>query len=1089
MTFAELIEKTGRRVSPEQMEAIMSDKATVVSAGAGSGKTTVLSFRFVRLVLSGKAHSDEILTLTFTNKAAAEMYERIHALLSLAAECDDDVKADLKEYFPKARISTMDSFWSEIARTDSLRYGITRDFQSLEAEEGAAEDLVKAVYEELQTHDELKEGFLVLSSLYTSSEIISLLCEIASDASDILTQFDKDRNAESYKSLVSIISEDCHKRAKYIFARLYDLDKANPTNGQHEEIEKALEGYRNDDYSSLPVFNLNKLKKKNDKEIKDFIKDECVKDFFAKLSSISSLEKSVEDAASVSTLLEAFIHAVQRRKRSMGMLSYHDTESLCRSVLMNNSDVREYYKKRFKYIMVDEFQDNNGKQRDLLYLLSEKVGLNTHAIPPVEALDPEKLFFVGDDKQSIYYFRGADVSVFRSLKEDVKRMGGASLKLSANYRSEPMLIESFNVLFGQVFTAGLSEEDEEREALMAKLTGEEYKSFFASPEPIESREAIDGVNASLSVAVAADEAEDGYASSEDSEAIFIARRILDMLESDDYMVPDGKGGVRRPHYSDIAILLRTTAPQMPIERAFRLYGIPYTVEESTSATIEGIGWDIYAFLQILVYPEDKLSYMAVLRSPFARISDEGLLFLSSYNGAAFAEDPPFSDKADIIAYSKVKELYFSIRALVGRSSISSLISRIYHESGYSAYLLSDRYLSVYEEHSSYLQSAAALFDRSGKTLVAFLDYLRPLVGKAGKLRNASVQHIETDGVKIMTIHRSKGLQFPIVFLSDADHGSGNQAMMGNLIAFEGIHPCIMPDLTERGSANLLLQEAGSYQKRREEAELRRLLYVALTRASCHIIITAHQRKRKTGTSLLALFLEGFECNGEIIPPVLQSDILREVDDEADTSWYMQPVASEPVWEKRRFGIKDSSHLEMEIAKGGMELPPLSSDSIVSKYSMQQDFGTIVHSVLESAVQGTSYTPSFPSLLTDDEKCALLSSLEEIRKSFLSSSFYEKVIKAHETAEEVRFYYPYEENVAEGSADLLIFGDDFNLVVDYKTDRFMDESQHIGQITAYARAMEDLYEKKCLAVLLYVRGWIAGTPVDKTGKPVKGLLPL
>ena len=142
MRFEDLLFEAGIRVSDEQMAAIMADRAAVVSAGAGSGKTTVLSLRFVRLVLSGKAHADEILTLTFTRKAAAEMYERIYSLLSLAAEHDESAALELSEHFPKARISTMDSFWGEIARTDSLRFGVTRDFQYLESYVTAEDEMV-----------------------------------------------------------------------------------------------------------------------------------------------------------------------------------------------------------------------------------------------------------------------------------------------------------------------------------------------------------------------------------------------------------------------------------------------------------------------------------------------------------------------------------------------------------------------------------------------------------------------------------------------------------------------------------------------------------------------------------------------------------------------------------------------------------------------------------------------------------------------------------------------------------------------------------------------------------------------------------
>ena len=153
MTFEEFLGKSGRKLSPEQAEAVYSDKSTVVSAGAGSGKTMVLALRFVRLVLQGKAHADEILTLTFTKKAAGEMYERIHSML-LAAGADEE----LLHFFPRARISTMDSFWSEIARTDSMRYGVMRDFTLLEDDD--AEDMARRIFIDMEDDAALRSSLL-----------------------------------------------------------------------------------------------------------------------------------------------------------------------------------------------------------------------------------------------------------------------------------------------------------------------------------------------------------------------------------------------------------------------------------------------------------------------------------------------------------------------------------------------------------------------------------------------------------------------------------------------------------------------------------------------------------------------------------------------------------------------------------------------------------------------------------------------------------------------------------------------------------------------------------------------------------------
>ncbi len=1085
MRFEELLEAAGIKVSDEQRAAIAADTSAVVSAGAGSGKTTVLSLRFARLVMDAKAHADEILTLTFTRKAAAEMYERIYSLLSIAAEKDERIETELKEHFPRSRISTMDSFWSEIARTDSLRFGITRDFQSLETDEAAADDLIRTVYEEIQEDESLQEGFTILSSLYRTDELLSIFSDIAINKSDILTLFDSTANTASYINIIKILETEYMAKGDFIFSSLESLDDENPSNGQHDEIRKSLLAYKVKDFSSLPSFNLNKLRKAADAPIRLFIKENGVKEYFEILSTLTAIKRSEEDAEAVSAVIAAFIKAFQSKKRTMGLLSYRDTESLCREVLITNTDVRDYYKTKYHYIMVDEFQDNNGKQRDLLYLLAERMNSHSAGIPSLDELEKDKLFFVGDDKQSIYYFRGADVSVFRSLKDSIKRMGGLNLSLSANYRSEPALINHFNNVFKGVFNTQISEEDLVKENLMESITGESFTSFYADAELIKSRDAIAGIVPRIESAAVIPDKEEDKASDADSEAIYIARKIVDMVSSDDYLVSDRKGGVRRPSFGDIAILLRTTAPQMPIERAFRLYGIPYVVQESTSVTIEGVGWDIYAFLQLLIYPDDKLAFMAVLRSPFARISDEGLLSLTGEENYSFYSDICFSDDKDSASYEAIKALYFKLRSMAGRRRITEILSRLFYESGYSTYLNSSPYLSSYSEHFSYIWAAASEYDANSRSLVSFLDYLRPLIGQPEKLRNAVVQHLASDGVQIMTIHRSKGLQFPIVFLSDADHGSSNQSARGKLIALEGKNPCIMPDLTEGG--NLIIKEIAGYRKRREEAELRRLLYVALTRAVDHLIVTAHMRTRRTGVSLLDIYQEGCSMMPDEIEQVSESVLFREIKDEDRSAWYSLPTAPEPVYRELRFGVKEAVSEDSDSV--GTELPSLSSDRIVMNHSMHSDFGTMVHSVLEAVMKDEVPQLAFPPELEDWERDEIIKSLEEIKNGFLSSDFYNRYIKGRKHKEEVRFYYPMDGGVAEGSADLLLFFDDFNLVVDYKTDRFMNEDVHRGQIQAYAEAMEELYKKKCFAVLLYVRGWKGSTFIDKEGNPVKEPLQL
>ena len=368
MTGREFLDIYAGSLSAEQLEAVLSDTSTVVSAGAGSGKTTVLSLRFVRLVLDGKAHADEILTITFTKKAAAEMYERIHLLLEKAALDDERMRKELDEHFPKARISTMDSFWSEIARTDSLRYGITRDFSSLEDEDES--DMIERIYTSLQNDEKCREGIMLLSELYSSASILSFLKAIASET-DILTSFSSTENTESYKLLVEMLRKDAEKEAGSVFSRLADLNAEDDDSKEHDNIENAIALFSSGDYQALPDFEYRKLARKKDKELWIFIK-EMYRPLSSRLRSLSEIDSTMDSVSAVSDFISSFISALQREKRRTGLLSFHDTEALCRRILLENMDVRGWYQKAFRYIMIDEFQDNNRKQCDMLFLLSAR---------------------------------------------------------------------------------------------------------------------------------------------------------------------------------------------------------------------------------------------------------------------------------------------------------------------------------------------------------------------------------------------------------------------------------------------------------------------------------------------------------------------------------------------------------------------------------------------------------------------------------------------------------------------------------------------------------------------------------------------
>ena len=1073
MRFDAFLSSIGRTLSPEQLAAVYSDRSTVVSAGAGAGKTMVLSLRFLRLVMEGKAHADEILTITFTKKAAGEMYERIHHMLSAAADGDPALSDELAAHFPKARISTMDSFWSEIARTDSLRYGITRDFANLDTAD--AEDMASMIFDELQEDEGLSQDLAVLAGEYSPESLLSFFLRLSVSHADILTDFDAEENMASFDLISDMIRQSVVGKADSVMEGLLTISEENPS-PLSGEIADALDAYGRSDYASMPRINLRRTR---NKAIVEYVKS-SYRPILDRLKELGSLDAMRPFERSVSRLAEAFVSRMSEEKRRLGVLSYKDTEALARAILIDNKDVRSYYKQRFRYIMVDEFQDNNASQRDMLYLLSERLDRCGDGIPRVEDTDPSKLFFVGDDKQSIYYFRGADVSVFRSLRNDISRIGGSILSLSQNFRSEPGLIERFNEAFASVFDSrDESEEGEREERIIAEFSGVDTSSYEADYEAIVPRDSR-GISPRISVALyPRDQSGEDDAEAADAEALYVASLIDRMVSGDDYLIADRDGSVRRPRFSDIAILLQTTKSQMPFERAFRIRGIPYTVAESASTTLDGVASDIYSFLQLLMYPNDRFAYLALLRSPFARISDGTLLLLADKEDEgfkAFSGELAPADGQDAASYEALSRLYSKVRGMVGRESLTRILDTIYYEGGYHSYLVSSRELAVYEEHFLYLWTLAATMEAKGRSLSDYLDSIRPLIGSVEKMRDISIQHFSGDGVQMMTIHKSKGLEFPIVILADATKGIGVQRD-STAVMRSGLHPLVI--LEPRSLSHPVSRLFSGYSRRREIAERKRALYVAATRAMDHLVLTGVEKR--SNNSLYDLYaLSPYAAAPSVIPayPVTELFPQRGRTDHAD--WYGKDLYLRGEEGLPRIGVRDSLSDEDNSFMSGELLPSFDIDELISRKKLYTLFGIIVHAALEARITGKPQEKVRDGSLTDEELIALEEAAGSIAASFERSAFYSEYVRGNEAEAEVRFYYPDDGIVVEGSVDLLLHLSDRLLVVDYKTDRVRCPEMHKGQITKYARAMEGIYGRRCLSCVLYVRDWSRSTFWDKDG---------
>jgi ATP-dependent helicase/nuclease subunit A len=500
-------------LNEEQRAAAYCNENAVVAAGAGSGKTMVLARRFAWLITERNCRVREILTLTFTRKAAAQMYRRIHLMLAEIAKGDSGEKGKLArealEEFAQARIQTLDSYSASIVKQAANRYGISPDFSIDE------DRCLRLAHNEAMSFFIARREHPAIQRLYPDKSPVSIANDIFASALFNYTHIDKRPNLmKDFAKQYDTICDEWREQSALIINMLQKLAEANaenedylpdftpvisqftfgkiifPTTRQlreyfeqlieipHKEIIEWTDSHPlqttltnvMEFLISIISMSLKKGKKQNN-PVKELIKELRV--IFGEFSSIMVFCIQAGLTCSVLKLLSSLQERYLDRKRAERVLTYTDVARLARTILIEQQDIRRSEKRSFKAIMIDEFQDNNKLQKDLLFLIAERTDIRNKTVPPAKDLSPGKLFFVGDEKQSVYLFRGADVSVFRKLKKD---LGGFNLPLKTNYRSAPVLIGAFNAIFGGF------KFDPEGKAPEEKNSDEKNSSVFVTTE-------------------------------------------------------------------------------------------------------------------------------------------------------------------------------------------------------------------------------------------------------------------------------------------------------------------------------------------------------------------------------------------------------------------------------------------------------------------------------------------------------------------------------------------------------------------------------------------------------------------------------
>ena len=897
----------GLRLDASQQAAAFSPSNTVVTAGAGSGKTTVLARRFVYLIENGLAEADGILTLTFTRKAAAEMYERIYRLLLQRMESAPEPEHRERcrravAGFDEAQISTLDSFCARIVRGGSSRFGVSGDFRQDEFTAGKM--ISEAALQFLLGHADHDALRSFVESYGMEQVLDHFLIPLAKEEFhlareyDFAGMFDRQRDflQEQSRNIVLRMEEE---RQWFLSSdlpagrkSLQSIREAMEECGSPAELREA------GDWEGLHAAAVRKIADRMGSASDPLLQEarERLRSWKAaaqELEPIAALFINEDIYRGVYGLLVEYQRRVMSAKRSSGVLTFRDVVEMAVLLLREDPDLRSYYKRHFSHIMIDEFQDNNDLQRRLLFLLAEKGDRNTPGGPSPEDLEPGKLFFVGDEKQSIYKFRGADVRVLKGLQKQLQDAGGSNLHLAYNYRSHSGLIEFFNSLFSRILAS--DEDTSDFEARFTPLVApQEHTGFkptvrlFYKPYDPEGGPQGDGQ----------------MLSSSEAEAWSIVRYIKDMVESGKMYVREGrddKGGseeegadrIRPVTFDDVAILMRSSSNQINLEKYLRGSRVPYTVQSIRSLFQEAPINDIYQYLQLIVYPDDRTAYAALLRSPFVHLSDETIMRILLDRGPEDDTDDRHADDGMLTAFShsgeedffrtgdekkkylRAKEMYEGLTAMARRSTCAQLVRTLWYDAGYRYVVLRNPDYHLYLEFYDAMISLARLSDQRGENLAVFLDFVRDNLGDYKKIEELDIIPRQSGGVQLLSIHKSKGLEFPVVIV--ADMGNTGAGEKGRLFVWDDEYGLVL-NLPDNGTSggkrrkNYFTETAQEKIRQQEAAELKRLLYVACTRAQDHLILSgyhhSHNRNLKAleeQNVLLNMVLQALGWDGETSP--------------------------------------------------------------------------------------------------------------------------------------------------------------------------------------------------------------------------------
>lgn len=1184
-------------VTEKQEKAINHEKGNaLVSASAGSGKTFVMISRAVRLIIEGKADVNELLCVTFTSKAAAEMKQKLSdkinekiAEYSLIGGEEERQKTERLykqlELLPTADISTVHAFCKNLLSEFFYQAGLDAAFSVADEKESellvnrAIDRLFEDLYECGDTELNLLLGcyFKKRSDGALKKRIISLYRELITERSvnEILEKGDFYYTEQGVKSLAAKTLAEFSQISKRLSARLSEIRFTLDKNGKLEkfagELSACLKNFElNDDYDDyLNAINSAALRfpVKTKAEADDISARENLKEFYydsfrpfvetvrsatgEKLSEeIERAEKAAPVYKALCSLIKKFAEYYEKEKRDENAVDFSDLEHLTLK-LLNVDEIREEVTSRYKYVFADEYQDTNGVQEELL-----------------KRLTVNNLFMVGDVKQSIYNFRGCNPDIFadkfdeysaKSEKqsstsaekvenepnaetcnergaEQVDEQSGTAISLDKNFRSAAPVLNAVNNVFKNVFTKDFGRVDYKNSPMIfgggyPETEGGAKAVFVARGKKEKTLPSgVYGVVKHLDVL----KKSDGFA-----EGRLVCGIIESLIDSEYYDVKDG--AYKKLNYGDFCLLLRNTknSGDKYVNELIRA-GIPVAASSRKSIGEYPEISFLTNFLKLIGCFNQDIPLVAALKSPVGNLTDAELLnirkfcktgsfceayraYLNRYSpidaGADSAIGPKNSTENEKISesrayendnfreiekendelYQKLKsfdEYIKKIRLLSAFMPCDELLNLVVKEKKIDLKYLSDRLGAQKLERINLFIEAAGAKKRTVGEFLPVMD---------GTVEDLSLEYSDENAVKIMSIHASKGLEFPVVILGGAEKRYNSEDLKSDMLVDKNYGIALkLNDISDGTVKDTLHRKFVRYKKqktlREEEA---RLLYVALTRAKNQLFIIGTVTE-KDGESEIPLKKAHGEFDGTFssafVDLIAQTDLPVSIKSENDLSEFSSRAVKQvlignpdeylkqkikenltfdyPFKADEKISVKRSvtsaAHFDEENAPA-FEYAPLFGAS-------DEETGTAYHKVLQLIDFNLSPERAVNELiaahlLTADE---LLRVSEAKVKSILKMPLF-SMIKGFELYKEQPFtaylpakltekgYLGDEQVLVQGIIDLLAVKGNDAIIVDYKFSSLKNDSDLIyryeKQLRLYALAVKKVLNKNIIGLYL------------------------